>query len=168
MSLSVIIRGPLGAGKTTISKRLADILGATYISIDMILDSLPEDWDEEGGCYSEKSFLHVNEIAAAQAKEALCKDEPVVFDGNFYWPSQIEDLPRRLHGPVIIFTLRVPLATCIERDGLRNPPHGEQAARDVFALTTSFTAGIEIDATGSVESVVATIVSQLPSKGSPR
>jgi len=38
MSYYVIIRGPLGVGKTTISRSLAKSIGAMVVSIDQIAD----------------------------------------------------------------------------------------------------------------------------------
>ncbi len=38
MNYYIIIRGPLSIGKSTISKKLGDILNADYISIDKILE----------------------------------------------------------------------------------------------------------------------------------
>lgn len=160
---AVIIRGPLGSGKTTISTRLANILGATHIPIDRIIDRPDiEEWDDVRGCYSERCFLRANEVAAEEAKSTLAEGKPVIVDGNFYWPSQVEDLPRRLVFRTYVFTLKVPLAMCIERDRLRDDTHGEEATRDVFALSTSFSTGIEVDGTGSVEETVNAILGYLP------
>lgn len=159
----VIVRGPLGAGKTTVSKRLAQFIAADYLSIDDILDQHGlEEWDDVRGCYSERSFLQANEFAAAAARPALERGDRVVFDGNFYWSSQVDDLVSRLACPVLIFTLKVPLDVCITRDGGRMPTHGPEATKEVFALTTSFSAGIEVDATRPIDDIVGEILSHLP------
>ena len=39
MNYFIIIRGPLGIGKTTIAKKLKKILKAEYISMDEIVDN---------------------------------------------------------------------------------------------------------------------------------
>lgn len=123
---AIIVRGPLGAGKTTVSNRLARRLGAKHISVDGIIDRPDvEEWDDARGCYSEKCFLRANEIAAPEAKKELARGRPVLFDGNFYWPSQVDDLPRRLECKTFVFTLKVPLPLCIERDRQRDHTHGE-------------------------------------------
>ncbi|MFA6252684.1 MAG: hypothetical protein WCV69_00220 [Patescibacteria group bacterium] len=62
MSYYIIIRGPLGCGKSTISKKLAKIIGAKYFTVDRILDEYNLASDEEGGYVSQKSFKKVNEI----------------------------------------------------------------------------------------------------------
>ena len=83
MSFYIIIRGPLGCGKSTIAKALSKRLNAKYFAIDKILeDNNLEEWKE--GYISEESFSKANEIAAKKAKKYLEKRLPAVFDGNFY------------------------------------------------------------------------------------
>ena len=89
MSYFIIIRGPLGCGKTTIAKKLATCLAGKYFSVDKILDAHKLGYDTEGGNIAQKSFLKTNEILAPQAKKFLAAGQPVIFDGNFYWRSHI-------------------------------------------------------------------------------
>jgi predicted kinase len=162
MSYYVLIRGPLGAGKTTVSQSLAKEIGARYLSVDQILDeSSLEEW--EGGYISQRSFFRANEIAARSARDFLKRGTPVIFDGNFYWKSQIADLIDRLNFPHHIFTLKAPLELCVERDSRRDRPYGRTAVEDVFAKSTQFVAGIEIDVTQAVDRVVSDIVAHLRS-----
>jgi predicted kinase len=146
----------LGVGKSAVSKRLAEKIGARYVSIDRILD-------ERNIWYSGRlsEFLRTNEIAATEARRWLSKGTPVVFDGNFYWKTQITDLTHRLQFPHHIFTLEAPLAVCVERDGRRRPPHGPEAAEQVYAKTHRFRAGIGVDATRSVAQVVSDLVARI-------
>src|SRR3989344_9382950 len=144
MSFYVIIRGPLGCGKSTIAKALPKRLNAKYLDIDKILeDNKLEEW--KNGYISKESFSKANEIAAPKAKKYLEKGLPAVFDGNFYYKSQIEDLIKRLDFPHYAFTLKAPLSVCIERDSKRKEPHGKDAAEVVYAKTTEFDYGIIID-----------------------
>ena len=92
-----------------------------------------------------KSFLKTNEIAILKAKTLLDKGKVVIFDGNFYWKSQIEDLLHKLDYPHYVFTLKVSLKTCIRRDKERARKHGKDAATAVYKKSTSFKYGIEID-----------------------
>ncbi|MCI4330389.1 MAG: ATP-binding protein [Thermoplasmata archaeon] len=158
----VIIRGPLGVGKSTVSERLARQLGGEIISIDRILDA--HDLWEEGNVWE---FLRANEIAAEMALRPLARGQPVIFDGNFYWEWQLEDLVGRLDHPHRVFTLEAPLRVCIERDRGREKPHGSQAARAVYAKSTVFESGIGIDAGGSPDSVVRKIMAHLPRTRAP-
>lgn len=156
MSYFVLVRGPLGVGKSTVSRRLAKEIGAAYISVDRILD-------EQDLWYSGRvsEFLKVNKFAAERAERWLRKNTPVVLDGNFYWKSQIVDLVGRLDYPHFIFTLEAPLSVCISRDAGRRMSHGSQAAREVYAKSTRFAWGIRIDATEPLERVVGQIQSTL-------
>jgi predicted kinase len=88
---------------------------------------------------------------------------PVVLDGNFYWKSQIKDLEKRLHHRHFVFTLRAPLSVCIERDAGREAPHGSPAAREVYAKSTKFDYGVEVDATQPLDRIVREIVSTISS-----
>jgi tRNA uridine 5-carbamoylmethylation protein Kti12 len=153
----LIIRGPLGCGKSTISKELAKELNAEYIAVDRVLDehNLTNDWED--GYISQKSFLKVNEIVSERAKKLLNKNKPVIFDGNFYWKSCIDDLISRLNYPHYVFTLKAPVETCINRDEERGKTHGEDAARAVYKKSTSFEYGIPIETKG--KSVEETLVS---------
>jgi predicted kinase len=162
MSYYVIVRGPLGIGKSTVSERLAQTIGAEYISIDRILDEPGvEEWDDEAGHYSERCFLRANALAVERTKSFLDHGIPVVFDGNFYWRSQISDLIARLNFPHHVYTLKAPLELCVQRDSQRDPPHGREATEQVYTKSTEFGWGVEIDARQPVDSVVREIVSHL-------
>ena len=166
MAYYVIVRGPLGAGKTTVSDRLARQIDASRIAIDQILEEYDlERWDE--GCISEGSFLEANAIAARQALGDLRRGVPVVLDGNFYWKSAVEDLLRRLPFPHVVFTLHAPLSVCLDRDAMRTPPHGAEATREVYSKTTSFDYGTPLDASGSVDQVVEAALRELQRVGMP-
>ena len=158
MAYFIIIRGPLGIGKTTIAKKLAKILKAKYIAIDRVPDEYDLTGDHEDGYISQKSFIRANEIIAPTAEKFLVRKIPVIFDGNFYWKSQIEDLIKRLGGRHFVFTLKAPLKVCIERDQKRKKSHGEDAARVVYAKSTEFDFGIGIDVTGNVGGVIDQII----------
>ena len=162
MGYYVIIRGPLGCGKSTLSKNLAKKLKAKYIPIDRILDKHGLTKHTEAGYISQRSFIKSNEIIVPKAKEKLEHRIPVIFDGNFYWKSQIKDLIKRLKFPHYVFTLKAPLEVCIERDRHRRKKHGEDAARAVYRKAIAFDYGINIDATKSVRECVTKILSHLP------
>jgi len=161
MAFYIVIRGPLGVGKSTVASRLAKEVGAKHMSIDSILYECDlEEW--EGGYLSEKSFLGANEFAVKRARGFLDTGTPVIFDGNFYWKSQIEDLLGQLDYPHYVFTLKAPLSVCIERDSQRNNPYGSESARDVYAKSIEFDYGIDLDATRPIETVVGEILSRIP------
>jgi tRNA uridine 5-carbamoylmethylation protein Kti12 len=162
MSFYVIIRGPLGCGKSTISEELIKILNAEYYAVDKVLEEYKLENDREQGYISQKSFKAVNEVIAPKAKYNLNNKKPIVFDGNFYWKSQIEDLISRLDFPHYVFTLKAPLDLCIERDRDRATPHGKDAALVVYNKTTEFDYGILIDVTKPLQECLDEILSYLP------
>jgi len=162
MVFYVVIRGPLGIGKSTVSERLAKVIGAEYVSVDRILDEPGvEEWDEEAGHYSERCFLRTSELAAERARAILDRGTSVIFDGNFYWRSQIADLVARLNFPHHVFTLKAPVDLCVQRDNQRDPPHGREATESVYAKSTEFDWGVGIDATQPVEAIVHEIATHL-------
>jgi len=171
VSYFVVIRGPLGVGKSTIAEKVARTLGAEHLSIDQILEEKGlEEWDEDR--ISLKSFLRANTFAVDAARALLEKGKPVVFDGNFYWKPAIDDLLGRLEFPHLVFTLEAPLDVCIERD--RHRPRtapgkeprageslGEEATRQVYAMVVQVPYGIAIDATGSTEDTTKAVLDRI-------
>jgi predicted kinase len=159
VSYFLILRGPLGVGKTTISVPLARALGARAVSIDELLDELPSiTW--EAGYISPRTFGEANRLAAERAEPLLRSGTRVIFDGNFYWKSQIEDLVERLPYPHDVFTLLAPLAVCLERDRTRAKPLGRKATQDVYRKSTEFSYGIRIDADRPLRAIVDEILAR--------
>lgn len=157
----IIIRGPLGCGKSTLAKILTKKLNAKYIAVDRILDEHDLTKDKEAGYISQKSFIKANEIIASKAEKTLQSGVPVVFDGNFYWKSQIDDLIKRLNFPNYVFTLKAPLNVCLERDHQRRKTYGDNAVRAVYRKSSEFDYGIIIDATKPLDDCVKEILSYL-------
>ena len=140
----IIIRGPLGIGKSTISKELSEKLKAKYVPYDRIVDKHKLYKNQEEGYISQKSFLRANKIAIKKAK-SIIKKKPVIFDGNFYWKSTLDDLISKLKYPRYVFTLKAPVKVCIDRDSKRKKTHGKDATRVVHKKSVSFKYGIPIN-----------------------
>jgi predicted kinase len=152
----VVIRGPLGIGKSTVAERLAKEISPTHISIDQILED-HNLW--ETGHLSE--FLEANVFAIGMARGPLSGGTPVIFDGNFYWKTQLKDLIGALPYRAHVFTLIAPLSVCMERDRQRARPYGAEAARQVYSKATRFEWGISIDAARPIDTVVSEIALRL-------
>lgn len=152
----------MGSGKSTIAARLSIELGATHISVDRILDEHNLTGENEDGYISQRSFRRANEIVAPEAEKLLDKGTAVIFDGNFYWQSQVEDLIGRLDFPYKVFTLELPLEKCIERDSKRDKTHGKDAVETVYEKSASFKYGVPINAAVTLEECIATIKQYLP------
>lgn len=161
MSYCIVIRGPLGVGKTTVAQALAARLGAITISIDQVLaDNDLEQSDGEG--IRVESFVRANELVLPAVHAALDAGQPVIFDGNFYHQEPITHLEERLAAPVHVFTLQAPLSTCIDRDSGRQRVYGVGAATAVYNMVARVNCGIGIDTTGqTVAETVAAVVGHL-------
>ena len=149
----LLIRGPLGVGKTTVAQLLCARLNGLYLSIDTILAEHGLDAVKNG--IPARNFLRANELALPLAREALAAGQPVIFDGNFYYKSPIWHLRRSLPRPFYIFTLKAPVEVCIQRDKGRARVYGEDAATWVHYLVSRFEAGTPIDTAGKTDAEVA-------------
>ncbi|MBI4919209.1 AAA family ATPase [archaeon] len=159
MTFYIIIRGPLGVGKSSISKKLAEELNAEYVSIDEVLS---ENGLDKGDDIPEKNFIKANELIIPKARELLSKGTPVVFDGNFYFYHQISNLIENLEGQHYVFTLQASLGTCLRRDELREMKCGELAAKAVYTLVSRVIYGKSVNTENkSIEQVVKEIKEQL-------
>jgi shikimate kinase len=164
MSYYIIIRGPLGIGKSTVAKKLSEILNAKYIDIDSILKKKGLDKvDKDMECIPAKNFIKADEIILPKIKENLNKGKIVIFDACFYHKDHIEHIIQNLSYPHYIFTLKAPLEVCIERDSKRKKTHGKDAATAVHYLVSKFDYGTMIDISKkSIDQAVQEILSYLP------
>ena len=145
----IIIRGPLGVGKTTISKIIAEKIEAKYISIDKLLEDAKLDYvDPKTGCISVANFLAVQEDILEDIKKLLEKQD-VVLDGDFYYKEQINFFKENLkYENIFVVTLKAKLETCIERDKCRKGSLGRKLVEQVYALVKNFDAGFIVDVEG--------------------
>ncbi len=164
MGYYIIIRGPLGIGKSTIAKELSKSLNAKYISIDMILEEYGLDKVKaDAECIPAKNFIKADEIIIPEANKSLKKGKKVVFDACFYHKQHIEHLTQRLNYPHQVFTLKASLETCIKRDKNRKKTHGKEAAKAVYKLVSRFDYGISVNTDNkTINEVVKEILSYLP------
>jgi len=136
---SIIIRGPLGIGKTTVAKTLANKINAKYVSIDKILEKEGLDKvDKKLGKIPLKNFISVNKIISK------IKNKRLVVDGNCYYKEQIDDLIKRLKN-CKVFTLKASIDVCINRNNGRKKVYSETAARAVHNLVSCFEYGVSIN-----------------------
>ena len=166
MSYYIIIRGPLGVGKSTIARKLAEILKAEYISIDGLLHKYGLDKVSEGEeCIPENNYIRANELILPRVIRKLIRGEIVIFDGCFYHKGQIDHLVRNLPKPHYTFNLKATLRTCIERDSRRGKAFGADAAAAVYYLVSRFDYGIDIHTDDkTVGQVVEVILTHLPAR----
>lgn len=150
---TIIIRGPLGVGKSTVAKALAEELYGNYISVDDVLD---EHHLADGDGIPVENFIIANNFIAEKIKES---NSPTIIDGNFYYQEQIDDLIKKLPEAPSIFTITAPIETCLERDASRTKSYGENAARFVYDMVASVKIGTEIQSENTTkDQVVETIL----------
>jgi gluconate kinase len=160
MKYFVIIRGPLGCGKSTTSETVSTAINGKHIEIDKVLEDMRLDFRPPGNdSIPAKHFIKVNDYIIEEAKASK---KPMVLDACFYHKSVIEDLLKRMPSKGYVFTLKAPLEVCVDRDSKREKSHGAGAATAVHNLVSRFDYGINIDATRPLETNVQEIVSQLP------
>ncbi|MCC7574846.1 AAA family ATPase [Candidatus Woesearchaeota archaeon] len=160
----IIIRGPLGIGKSTISKKLAEDLDAEYFSVDEILAKNELDViDFEIGCIPEHNFLKINELIYPDILKNLNKKKSVVIDGNFYHKTVLEDLLTKFNKhKVFVFTLKAKKDVCIKRDAERKKSYGIIATTAVHDLVSKFDYGtLILNEDDAVEEKIKLIKSEL-------
>lgn len=164
MSYFVIIRGPLGVGKSAVARELARILNGEYVSIDGILgkNGLDKVDEKEWGIPS-KNFIKGNEIILPKIIEKLSEGKVVIIDGCFYHKEQIEHFIQHLPALHYEITLKAPLKVCIERDHNRSNGYGEGAATAVHNMVSKFDYGIIINTENqTLDETVKEVLSYLP------
>lgn len=159
----LIIRGPLGIGKTTISKILIKKLKAKYFSMDKILSDNKLDKRGKEPCIPARNFIKANNLIIPKIKSYLEKGKIVILDGCFYHKEQISQLEKKLKFKVFAFDLKAPIEVCIKRDSKRKKSYGKGAACAVHNLVSKFNYGIAIDTNNKNEKQVVTeILHHLP------
>lgn len=163
MSYYVIIRGPLGVGKSTIASRLAKLLCAKYVSMDSTLAKHGLDKAHYQKGIPAQNFIKADKIILPEIKAKLGAGKIMVFDGCFYHKKQIQHIIKNLSAPHYIFTLKAPLKVCIARDSKRKKVLGKEAATAVHHLVSKFDYGIVIDTNKkSASQTIKEILSYLP------
>lgn len=164
MGFFVIIRGPLGVGKTAIAKRLARALGAEYVPIDSVLEKYGlEKADANAGCIPASNFIKMDDIILPEIEEKIRGGKNAVFDACFYHIEHIEHMIQRLPYQHYVFSLKAPLQVCIDRDSRRGKTYGKEAAAAVYRLVSRFDYGIPINVSRkSINQSVKEILSHLP------
>jgi len=150
----IIIRGPLGVGKTTIARILAERIGAKCFSIDEILKEERLDRiDPKEHCIPSINFLSVEEEYLPEIQKHLEK-QSVIFEGNFYHKEQIDFFAKHFKHNLIVVTLTAKLETCIYRDKQRGKSSSKTAIEEIYKLVSRFDAGIIISSDGKPRDLI--------------
>lgn len=156
----LIIRGPAGAGKTTLAQRLAGPLNAATFSIDEILAGKGLD-QVKGESIPLANFIEADKQLIPKARQALKDGKSVIIDGCFYHEQQLTHLLARLSGPRLTVTLTASLQECLKRNHQRQKPLTDEAVRAVYTLARKNAQGTPIDANGTPDAVAERILEEL-------
>lgn len=164
MTYFVVIRGPAGVGKTTVSKRLAKQLNMKYISLDEVLHNETNLEQRNTKSVPKENWKEVNEIIIPRANEILKKGKNVIFDGNFYHKDYLLDLVKNIKTKGYVFTLKACVETCMKREKKRDNKYkiGKKEIEIVHEMASQFSHGIDIETDGkSVDEVINEIKKHL-------
>ena len=142
---SIVIRGPLGVGKSTVARAVADSISGIYISVDQVLEEHKLDKASDGEGIPLENFLMANQLLLKETEQARAEGKPLVIDGNFYHKEQVDQLVELLGGDVAVFTLKASVETCLARDTDREKSYGEDATRIVHMFVSRFDFGTIVD-----------------------
>jgi broad-specificity NMP kinase len=153
MNYFIIIRGPAGVGKSTISKLLEKKINGKIIHYDRVMTGLKLNYIPGEKWIPLDKFLEADKIMIPKFKRKLNQGINLIFDGNFYHKEHVENLVRALDYPNFIFTLKADLDECIKRDRTRKGVLGKETTKEVFDL--SFDYGTVIDTNNKTPDAVA-------------
>lgn len=162
MSYFIVLHGSLGAGKSTNAEKLAKTLDAEWISLDKVLKQNDLDNPQTDASIPAADFIKALDIIIPSVKKLLQDNKVVIFDGCFYHREVLDHLTQGLPFPHYIFTLKVPIDTCIERDKTRDRTIGKGVAEAVYECVSQHDFGILIDANTDLDTTHKTILSHLP------
>lgn len=150
----IIIRGPLGVGKTTLAKKLSERMEAKLYSVDDLVKEAGFDRiDPKLGCIPLANFLAVQEDILQDVKKQLSK-RSVVIEGSFYYKDQIDFFFKGLQENPLVVTIKADLETCIARDLKRKPSFGVAAVTSIYNLVSKFDDGLVLDIEGKPRDLI--------------
>ena len=114
----IVIVGPTGVGKTTLSKMLSKHFNCTYISEDEIAKEVFPDLYKDIEDYPDKLKIAENQLLK-RAKEIFDSGRYVVIDRINLERGFIEEMKKMFRKHLILRVLWPPMETTIERDKRR-------------------------------------------------
>ena len=114
----IIIAGPTGVGKTTLSKMLSKHYNYAYISEDEIAKEVFPDVYKDIEDYPDKLKIAEKQLLK-RAKEIFDSEKYVVIDRINLGKEFIEEIKKAFHKHLILKVLWLPMETTIERDKRR-------------------------------------------------
>jgi len=153
----IIIKGPSGIGKSTISKELAKNLNAKLYHFDRIMTGLNFKFKKE---MPKESYIEAIDIMLPKFKIIL-KKQPIIFDGTFYHKEAIEHLLNSIPNGQV-FTLKASLKTCLERNKTKGIVLKEETIKEIYQK--NFDYGIIINAEQELNIILKEIMKAIKVK----
>ena len=114
----IVIAGPPGVGKTTLSKMLSEHFNCNYLSEDEIAKEVFPNVYKDIEDYPDKLNIAENQLSK-RAKEIFDSGRYVVIDKINLERGFIEEMKKTFHKQLILWVLWPPMETTIERDKRR-------------------------------------------------
>ncbi|HLR98014.1 MAG TPA: AAA family ATPase [Mycolicibacillus parakoreensis] len=138
--LAVIGGGP-GTGKTTVSHRVAQQVGAEVISTDRVRQELHErdvitgrPGEPDAGLYAPRHVDTVYREVFARARRLLAEGRSVILDGTWREPrrrAEARELAAALHAPLLEIQCRTDVDTAAQRVADRPAGHPSDATAQI-------------------------------------
>ena len=128
----IVIAGPTGVGKTTLSKMLSEYFNCTYISEDEVTKEIFPDTYENIEDDPEEIKIAERQLLK-RTKEIFASGECVVIDRINLGKEFIEEIKKAFHKCLILKVLWPPIETTIKRDKKREGwTSGESAIKRFY------------------------------------
>jgi dephospho-CoA kinase len=127
----IVISGPTGGGKTTLSKMLSKVYGCEYISEDETTKEVIPDVYKSIENYPEKVIIAIGQLFI-RTNEKFNRGECVVIDGINFGKEFIEEITKAFQGHLIFKVLWPPIEVAIERDRRREGWNSGEMAIKIF------------------------------------
>ncbi len=114
----IVIAGPTGAGKTTLSKLLSDNYNCAYLSEDELTKEIFPDAYKDIEDYPDQLKIVESQLLK-RTKEIFNRGECIVIDQINLGEEFIEEIKIAFHKHLILKVLWPPMLTTIERDKRR-------------------------------------------------
>ncbi len=136
----IMVNGPCGVGKSTVSRQLAQAINGELISTDELRNTVPETGLFPDVCGQDEATARmwtVNEVGRQMARRALTEETSVVVDSVKYqtaWVSPWEKLGKELGAAVFDVCLTADRSVVLDRAAERGYRPGGRLTPDKVSV----------------------------------